>query len=122
VDQATQPRRRDALSVVDDLLGIDASDQTKPTIAIDEVYRPVTIERTSKQYKLGMLIGWSFMALGVGMLAYSLHVFTENFGRYPVSVSEFLTDERSGYVALGGILVGFVLYRIEVLLAWWNNG
>lgn len=89
---------------------------------IVQVQQPVTIERTAKQYKFGMLIGSLLMALGVLACMYSVYKFTLNFERYPTSFTELVEDQKSIYVALAGIIVGFLIFRFEKFLAWWNNG
>jgi len=91
-------------------------------VAVREIHTPVVIERTAKIYKLGMLVGFGLMLFGVLGLAYSLHVFFQILGRYPVSFGEFLGEQKSVYVSLSGIVFGFFVYRFEKFLAWWNNG
>jgi hypothetical protein len=89
---------------------------------IVQVQQPMTIERTAKQYKFGMLVGFLLMALGILASMYSVYKFTQNYERYPISFTELAEDQKSIYVALSGIVGGFVVYRFEKFLAWWNHG
>lgn len=113
---------RTGASPLDALLGIDGEQADSARPRAPEFRAPVTIERTSKQYKLGMVIGKGFMLVALGMTGFSLYAFVQNHGRYPVAVSEFLSDQPSVYVAVAGFVIGFLVYRVEVFLAWWNNG
>jgi len=94
----------------------------EPTVSVREIHTPVVIERTAKIYKLGMLVGSGMMLFGVLAIAYSLHVFFQTLERYPLSIGEFLGEQKSVYVSLGSIVFGFLVYRFEKFLAWWNNG
>src|SRR3989338_7190099 len=89
---------------------------------VREIHTPVVIERTAKIYKLGMIAGWALMIISGLMTLYSFYVFNENNCRIPSSFSEFLTEQPAVYVSLGGIVLGFLIYRFEKVLAWWNNG
>ena len=89
---------------------------------IGKIRTPVVIERTAKIYKLGMIAGWALMLMSTLMTFYSFYVFNETNGRIPSSFSEFVTEQPVFYVSLGGIVLGFLIYRFEKVLAWWNNG
>jgi len=82
----------------------------------------LTIERTAKQYKFGMVIGLLMMAFGVGATLYSVNGFFENYERLPRTFAELAEDQKAVYVSLPGIALGLVVYYFERFLAWWNNG
>lgn len=86
------------------------------------IEQPVTIERTAKQYKFGMVVGFLMMAFGVGATLYSVNGFFENYERLPRTFAELLEDQKAVYVSVPGIVIGFVVYYFERFLAWWNNG
>lgn len=73
---------------------------------IVEVRQPVTIELTSKTYKIWMLGGWLLLIVG-GVLAV-------------VSITNGLWS--SLWIALGGMVLGIVVNTAAHVLAWWNNG
>lgn len=86
------------------------------------IVQTVTIERTDKQFKFGMLIGFLMMPFGIAATAYSIKEFTDNFGRLPQSFTELAQDQNAVYVSIAGVTVGFTIYSFERFLAWWNNG
>ncbi len=86
------------------------------------IEQPVTIERTAKQYKFGMVVGFLMMVFGVGATLYSVNGFFENYERLPRTFAELLEDQKAVYVSVPGIVIGFVVYYFERFLAWWNNG
>lgn len=73
---------------------------------IVEVPHTVTIERTSKAYKIWMLGGWLLLVLG-GVLA---------------AISVINTQWPSFWVGIGGMAFGIAVNLAAHLLAWWNNG
>lgn len=73
---------------------------------IVEVRQPVTIELTSKTYKIWMLGGWLLLIVG-GVLA----VLSITYGLW-----------SSLWIALAGMVLGIVVNTAAHLLAWWNNG
>lgn len=84
--------------------------------------QPVTIERTSKEYKFGMLTGRLLIVLGIIGILYSLWSYDKEFGQLPSSLAELLEDQKSVYVSSMAIPVGFIIFYFEKFLAWWNNG
>lgn len=87
-----------------------------------EVRQPVTIERTDKQYKFGILVGFIIMLMGIGSSAFLIYRYVENYNHIPYTFAALAEDQRAIYVSLAGIVFGFILFYLEKFLAWWNNG
>jgi hypothetical protein len=84
--------------------------------------QPIAIERTSKQFKFGMIVGFLMMLFGVCATVNSVYLFIQNYDRLPETFAELANDQKPVYVSLFSIALGFIVYHFERFLAWWNNG
>lgn len=82
----------------------------------------VTLERTFKQYKFGMAVGYLMAAFSIGARLYAIYEFQGNYDRWPQSFAELAADQKDIYVSAPGIALGVAIYKFEKVLAWWNNG
>lgn len=79
--------------------GREVSDSAAACIGCGRPMQPVTIERTSKRYKAGMLFGLAFAFIG------------------------FLSaNVLGGEAAIILMATGGLCFLVSLIAGWWNNG